>query len=674
MVPTMRATAGTMIVLATLALPAYPQSSAPPNLSGNQRLALQAIVRAAASAGGIEDVPEHKWPFHVLRLSDGSHYVAFTIDTPPVTSAKRALVLYVRLATRHGTSAPSPDERSGVAEWLAGQTPGPPASKRGIDFGEMPTFGAGAIAARGPGPQSLQLLELQRKRAQEHREAEERERKAKLEGEAASRTPRPFLPFEDFDVRALPFSHTADVMAFRRSLTAGPGDYDLILGVADPEAKDPAASVRLFRRRLVLPPASLSEFALSSVILADGVRLRETLLPPNEQSSAPYTIGMLEITPAADRLFTNDENVTLVVQVINASASATTGKPDVALSFRVFKRNGDREEPIGTLTPHIYNNLTLPPDFEVSKRHPLFDAVSIPLRTFKRGEYRVEIAANDRAAGIGTITDATFAIAATPAALLREAPPLAAPFQRTDLLQPQVLGDLLAHLSGPQPSAAFTQAVAAARAGRFADLIRDEPVLPTETDARQVLRTLAMYAIGDNPASLSSALQQALQRKVAPAAVHTLLGAVRALEGNDNSAVAAWDTAIAAGASGPALAPLVADALLRLGDAARAAASVERLSNSGDAALVRRLAAARVAQGRYDDAMRALEPILTRHPSDVDAQWIALHSWFAAFVNGQARGSDAAATRARIRELANGYIAAKGPNAALAAEWRDAMK
>jgi hypothetical protein len=662
----------TLVLLAAVALPAYPQSPSPPNLSRNQRAALQAIVRSIAGGGAVEDVPEDRWPFHVLRLSDGSHYVAFTVGTAPVTSAKRPLVLYVRLATRQNASAASLDERSGVAEWLAGQTPGPPASRRGIDFGEMPTFGAGAIAARGPGPQSLQLLELERKRAQERREAEERERKAKLEGEATQRLPRPFLPFEDFDVRATPFSHTRDVMAFRRSLTAGPGDYDLLVGIADPDAKDPAASVRLLRRRVTLPPASLSGFALSSVIVADAVALRETPLPASEQSGSPYTIGLLEITPATDRIFTNDDTVTLVVQVINPSASPTTGKPDVALGFRVFRRNGEREESIGTLTPHVYNDTTLPPDFDVAKRHPIFDAVSVPLRSFRRGEYRVEIAANDRAAGIGTTTDATFAIAATPEALLREAPPLAPPFRRDDLLQAQVLGDVLARLSGPGASDGLTAAVAAARAGRFAELIRDVPVPPEETDARQVLRTLAMYAIGDNPASLSSSLQQASQRQVAPGAVQTMLGAVRALENRDRDAVAAWNAAIASGASARALTPLIADALLRLGDAAGAAAAVERVAGSDDAALARRLAAARIAQARHADAMRTLEPILARDPRDADAHWLALHGLFAAFVSAPARADTA--SRAKIGEIAARYIAAKGAHAALAADWAAAAK
>jgi hypothetical protein len=660
---------GATIVL-TAALPALaqPQPEAP-KLSRQQRAALEAVVRAVDAGAAIEDVDEGDWPVHLLRTSDGAHYVAFSVASPHLPPG-RPLVLYVRLATRYDIRASALQERSLVAAWLAGQAPGPPLNPKGIAFGDMPTFGAGAIATRGPGPQPLQLLELERERARQRREAEERLRKESLEGGASDRGPRPALPFEDFDLSAL-VPQTAPGM-LRRSLTAGPGDYDLLVGWGDPDARDVASSVHVVRRRLSLPAASSTAFGLSSVVLADDMRVRETPLAAAKQASQPYSIGTLDITPAVDRLFNNDERVAILVQVLNARV-APTGKPDVNVTFRMFRRSATGEEAIGTLAPQIYNEVTLPPGFDLMKGHPLFAAVAVPLRTFKRGEYRLEVTATDRIAAIGTTADATFTVRGTAAALLREAPPLAAPFRRADLLQPSVLDALVTALRPSQPSAALDAALNAARAGAFTDLLRDSTITPEEAAERSVLRTLALYALGDGPASLATSLQQALPRGASPAAVRLLLGALRALEGHDADAVSEWESAIEAGAAARPLVSLVADALLRQGDAARAIEVAERDAQPSDVELLRRIAAARIAQGRDADALRLLNPILMRRPADIDAQWLTIHALFAGYVAGNGVAMDAGA-RMRLLTLVSQYAAAGGPHAALGHEWAAAVK
>jgi hypothetical protein len=374
-------------------------------------------------------VADADWPLHVLRASDGSHYVAFSLNRADGLRLNRPLVLYVRLATHRRDNEFSPLERSAVAEWLAGQTPTPVLPQRGLAFGEMPVYGAAGIGQRmaGQQAQNLQVLDLERERAREKREAQARERKATLEGGETARPARALLPFEDFDMRAQPVADSSGAAVLRRSFTAGPGDYDLTVAWMDAEA-DANAAVRVARRSVSLPPASTTGFALSSVIVADDVAVRETPVAAAEQTARPYSIGNTEITPARDHLLTPDERLALVVQVINARGSPT-GKPDVEIRFRVFRKTGTREENMGSLAPQLYNELTLPSDFDVAKGHPIFAAVAIPLRTFKRGDHRLEIAAQDRVAGTGIAADVTFTVSGTPAALLREAPPLAPPFQ-----------------------------------------------------------------------------------------------------------------------------------------------------------------------------------------------------------------------------------------------------
>jgi hypothetical protein len=578
-----------LAVLAAMELPMSAQQPVAPELTRQQRAALQTLIRAVDTNSATVPVDDRDWPLHVLRASDGSHYVAFSLNRAEGLSADKPAIVYVRLETRRN-SVDLIKERSAVAEWLAGQSPVPVLPQRGIAFGEMPAYGAGSIAVRGPSTlaQNLQILELERERAREKREQQERARKAALEGAENARTVRPFLPFEDFDVQTRAVTDASGTPMLRRSLTSGPGEYELTVAWTD-SSGDPKAPSRVARRQLSLPPASSSGLALSSVIVADDVSIRETPIPPTEQASHPYSIGGTEIAPARDHVLTPDERLALVVQIINARGSPI-GKPDVEVGFRVFRRDGAREENIGALNSQTYNQLTLPLDFDVNKGHPIFAAVSVPLRTFKRGEYRMAIAANDRVAGVGVATDVTFTVVATPAALLKEAPPLAPAF-----------------------------------------------------DPKQ---------------------------ERLPAAVPIMLGAIRATEGNDREAISAWHTALEGGADSLVLWPVIIDAHLRLGEAARAAtvATAALATAPGHARLTRQLIRSYLLAGRHDEALRVAETHLQREGGDLEAQWLALQSLFSGFVANTGAGATPEG-RARIVGLAERYGSAGGSHAALARDW-----
>jgi hypothetical protein len=508
-------------------------------------------------------------------------------------SPDRPVILYVRLASRPSASA-AQAERSAVAEWLAGQTPTPQLPRRGIAIGEMPTYGAGGIATRGPGAQtqSLQLLELERERAREKREAQERARKAALEGEQTTRASRPLLPFEDFDLQARATLAADGTPVLRRSLTVGPGEYDLTVAWLDAGAR-PGTAPHVARRSLSMAPASTARLTLSSVIIADEVSVRETPVPSTNQTAHPYSIGATDIVPARDHVLTPDERLALVVQVINASASAA-GKPDIAMAFAVFRREGNREQAVGTLAPQVYNELTMPFDFDLRKGHPVFAAVAVPLQTFKRGEYRLEVRATDRLAATSATTEVGFTVIATPATLLREAPSLTPPFD-------------------PKEAAV-------------------------------------------------------------PAAVPLMLGAVRASEGHDREAIAAWQNAMRDGAAPASVLPLLIDAHLRLGDTPQAIELANQaLTTADDARVTRQLARARLIRGEHAEAFDLLDRHLQRTPDDVDAHWLALHALYASFVAGAEPGAGAAGRR-RIGELAERYAALQGRHAALARDWANAIR
>ena len=655
--------------LLVASLPLAAQQATAPNLSSSQRASLQAVVAAVDQMNAATDAAGVDWPVHVLRASDGSHYVAFSLAGVPGLKSGSPLVLYVRLATRRDERAVSTlVERSAVAEWLAGQRSVLPRPERGIAFGEMPTYGAGSVASRGvttPG-QNVALLEMERERARERREERERERKATLEGEGV-RGARPLLPFEDFDLEAVVDTDSSGAAVVRRSLTAGPGDYVLTVAWHDSSNKDKA--IRVFQKTLVLPIASTSEFGLSNVIVADSVSVRTLALTSEQQSRHPYSIGTTEIVPARDTTLTNEEPLALVVQVINPRA-APNGKPDVAVGFRISRATATGQEYVGVLAPQIYNETTLPVDFDVLKGHPIFAAVEIPMSTFKRGNYRVRIMADDRLGGVSATTEATFSVVGTPAVLLRDAPSVALPFRRDAILEPALLAAIVSSLRPPQPSPALAVALNAASERRFVDLLRSEPVRPEEEATRSTLRGLALYALGDTSTAIALPLRQAAQSAGTSAGVHVLLGATHALEGRDRDALIAWDAAVAAGLDSGLLSPLMIDAALRQGDVERASqlATAALASRPSDGTLTRRVAASHLAAHRPAPAITLLDAQLQREPGDLDAQWLRLHAQFMDLVaTGMSKAE--ASTRETFKLHAARYVEAKGRYATLATEW-----
>ena len=84
--------------------------------------------------------------------------------------------------------------------------------------------------------------------------------------------------------------------------------------------------------------------------------------------------------------------------------------PDIAVNFRIVRVNGERESPFASLTPQSYNATTMPAEFNLRLGHPMFAAVTAPLATLTRGDYRLKIAVHDRIANTVANTDADFSV------------------------------------------------------------------------------------------------------------------------------------------------------------------------------------------------------------------------------------------------------------------------
>lgn len=663
-----------LLVAAVLACPeaALAQSRAP-NLSKEQRQALLAAVTAAKTATAL---PAGAWQMHLLRASDGSHYVAFSAEAPPDLTPAEKLAMYVRLEPKlPDAPPPAGAARSAVEEWLLGQRSDPLPMRAArvvqIPTGEMPVGGLAATQSRdGSGQNSavLALIDRQRERARAESEAREKARREELEGRA--KTALDLLPFEDFDMAARVVSVPGKPTLIRRAITAGPGTYDVVVSWAVLDGKDRATRTGAFRQPLTLPPAQTADLALGSIIIADEIRARTEIYGANEQTAHPYTIGGTEIEPAADHVFTNDERLAIAFQVLNAVPSAT-GKPDVGITFRLFRRTESGEEPSAALAPLQYGEGTLPVDFDLNQGHPLLAAFAAPLRTLPRGEYRLAIAATDRIGRSSTSADTRFRVIATPAALLAGAPAFTARFSRARFVEPDVFDRALDALAPHAASPALARLLALARERRFVDLIPEASVGPDDRGTAMLFQSMAAYALGDTARALAVQLRRALEAGAPPAPAQFWLGASLALDARDEDALTAWRAAAAAGWPAALLAVPMAEAEVRMGRLEQAAASARAAMAAGVSSpgLVHIAAAADLAARRFASAAEVLAPALTTDPNDPEAQWLMLHALFAGRMAGEGPGATPEG-RDRLVALAGRYVEAGGRHRALAEEWR----
>ena len=668
-----RVVAGPLLAAALcvwLPWPAVAQS--PPKLSKSQRAALEAVVAAVDRAQSSGEATPAVWQSHVLRASDGSHYVALSAMARDVPSPKDAQLLYVRLATRRlPTAGTAPPERSAIAEWLQGLRAEPlpmqPGRSMSVPQGEMPVGGAAASSRRAneatDATSALRLLALQQERAARDRAEREAARRAELD--SAGGRALAMLPFEDFDVDARPAMLPDGSLELRRAVVAGPGDFDVFMGWRSGLARE--AAVTVVRHRLTLP-AAIREFGLSDVIIAAQVAPAVAAYGSSEQSAHPYTIGALDVTPAPANSLSAGGTLGLVYQVINPSASPG-GKPSVEVGFRVSRVVNGRLVAFGELQTQHYDETNLPTDFDAAKGHPLFGAVRASLATFPRGRYQVTVTAADLQSARRATAEATFDVRGTPESLLREAPVAGHPFRRESVLAPSILNTLANAFRPAAPSEALAGGLEAVRTGRFAELMRVDAAAPAERPVAQALLGLGLYGVGDSPRAVAAQLIQAVGLGAPPAPVQLLLGAAHALGGDDKAAITAWHQARDGGIDDASVAMWLIDAYLRQRDVARAGAMATAALDSDPDNLAARqaLAATYIATRRHADALTLLDAA-PGGADDSETRFLRLHALFASLVV-RAPAFDASTTQARFASLAPQYVADGGRHADLVREW-----
>ena len=210
-----------------------------PRLSRQQRATLESggrrpSIRRAADAGAGLAV---EWQVHVLRASDGSHYVALRGRGQRPRRAEGAghplrAAGVARGARRHhrgaaiGGDGVAARQRSDPLPMSAGRS-------MTVPQGEMPIGGAAAVRRRRSPPTSsnaLRYMDRQREQAAREREA----RREEAPRRARECRPQPALPaihpFEDFESRPASTRRRAAPPSCA-ACAAGPGDFDLYVAL-----------------------------------------------------------------------------------------------------------------------------------------------------------------------------------------------------------------------------------------------------------------------------------------------------------------------------------------------------------------------------------------------------------------------------------------------------------
>lgn len=192
---------------------------------------------------------------------------------------------------------------------------------------------------------------------------------------------------------------------FQRALSVVPGEYDLFIAIKEKSTgkKDEANKTTLIKRDLSVPDFTQPNLKISSVILAENIEAAAPL-DMEAQRAAPYSVAGMKITPALEAKYKKAAELDLVFWIYGVAPTGNQ-KPDVQVDYSFYKKAGDKDEYFNKTAPQVLNEKAFPPEFSLAVGHLVTGSLSIPLASFKAGDYRLEIKVTDKAAGGKAITE-----------------------------------------------------------------------------------------------------------------------------------------------------------------------------------------------------------------------------------------------------------------------------
>jgi len=279
-----------------------------------------------------------------LRAQGGRVWIPFTLTFDPAKPPPAALTFYVRVAPRGMT------------------TPPPPA------------------AAEKPNDKN--------------------KKDNKKDAKSGAATPAaPNYPYEDIAVLDLKPAPAGQPQRLVRGLGVPPGAYDayIVLHERGTAAAAPAKTTVL-KQPLDVPNYTGSDFATSSIILAQRVEQLSAPLPVDQQAEHPYTFGTAEIIVSPDHKFKKSDELIVLVQIYNPMLSADK-KFNLETTYTFYRQEGGAEKRFNSTEPQALTPETSTAVFDPSGAGPSVQAgQGIPLQSFPEGTYRLEIKITDKQA------------------------------------------------------------------------------------------------------------------------------------------------------------------------------------------------------------------------------------------------------------------------------------
>jgi tetratricopeptide (TPR) repeat protein len=219
---------------------------------------------------------------------------------------------------------------------------------------------------------------------------------------------------------------------------------------------------------------------------------------------------------------------------------------------------------------------------------------------------------------------------------------MARPFNRDEPLRRDTVR-MFRERVGPSTATAFDAGVAALEA-------RDYPKAETSFKS-------ALQADGDSTAALA------------------YLASVFAAVGKDDQAAGAWQTALIEGSEIPEIYAWLGDALVRARQLSEARTILEEAVSKwpADLRFAKPLAVLYATFGQGREAMRTLERHLDGYPDDLDALALGVEWMYHLHSSGAVARSRPDDVKL-ARRYADAYAMAKGPQAALVAQWIEAIE
>jgi uncharacterized protein (DUF2141 family) len=200
------------------------------------------------------------------------------------------------------------------------------------------------------------------------------------------------------DVHFVPAAQiTGSPARLHRVFMAKPGTYDVYVlakeRVDEKAPKNTPFKAGLLKTSVTVPDLT-GEFTTSTVLVAEKVNILPAPLSQDEARERPFAFGTQELEPALDMDFTKAEELSIFFQVYNPGLNAG-GKPDLTLEYNFHRKEGAEEKFFNKTNPQTVNESNLPPQFDPAK-FPVPGGITVPLKSFGEGEYRLEIKITDK--------------------------------------------------------------------------------------------------------------------------------------------------------------------------------------------------------------------------------------------------------------------------------------